>query len=85
MKLAETATAGTELRRAVHDCSNGLFDLSIEAGALAGLLKLISGSLEQLGERQAWGIGALADKAGEIENRIAELAALLDQADKATA
>ena len=65
---------------AIHSGSNDLFDLSLEAGALAGLLDLMAGNTEHLSDHKRLAIGALADAAHRIETRITAIATNLGDA-----
>lgn len=68
---------------AVLECCNSLFDLSIKAGAVAGLLDMISHAEKELGNNRAMGLAALGDMAQEVENKICQISQALSEADDA--
>ena len=70
MTLVEERVGFDAARRAMQDAQNDLFKLSIEAGGLTGLLRLIAGSTEHLDENKCMAFGVLADHAQRIENGI---------------
>lgn len=74
VRLMDLSPEAQALRSAALDACNELFTLSIDAGALAGLLKLIAGNKDQLSEQQSMAIGALGDIAQGIENEISAIA-----------
>jgi len=68
--LVDDSCGASTLRKAALQGCNKLHDLSLEVGALAGLLELIAGNKNGLDEYQAMAIGALADMALGIESKI---------------
>ena len=80
VRLVDTSSEAQALRSAAGEACNELFTLSIEAGGLAGLLKLIAGNNDQLTEQEGMAIGALADMAERIENEITAIADRLGEA-----
>ncbi len=80
LQLVDLSPEACALRSAVRKACDELFTLSIEAGGLAGLLKLIAGNNDQLTEQVGMAIGALADMAQRIENEITAIADRLGEA-----
>lgn len=80
LQLVDQSPEACALRNSAHQACNQLFTLSIEAGGLAGLLKLIAGNNAQLNEQEGMAIGALADMAERIENEITAIADRLGEA-----
>ena len=80
LQLVDLSPEACALRSAAHKTCDELFTLSIEAGGLAGLLKLIAGNNDQLNEQVGMAIGVLADMAQRIENEITAIAGRLDEA-----
>lgn len=72
MRMVDPSPEAGALHAAALDCSNGLYDLSIEVGALTGLLKLIAGNSD-LEEQQSFALDKLASMAQGIENTMAAL------------
>lgn len=80
VRLVDLSPAGQALRSAAGATCNELFDLSLQAGGLAGLLELIAGNGDGLTEQQCMAVGALADMAQRIENEITAIADRLGEA-----
>ena len=80
LQLVDLSPEARALSNAAYEACNELFTLSIEAGGLAGLLKLIAGNSDQLSEQEGMAIGALADMAQRIENEITAIADRLKEA-----
>ena len=82
MKLVATDAETTALRQTMFKAQNDVHRLSLDAGALAGLLRLIAGNTEHLNENQRMAFGVLEDQAQAIENEIMAIHERLD-ADEA--
>lgn len=80
LQLVDLSPEASALRSAAHKACNELFTLSVEAGGLAGLLKLIAGNSDQLSEQEGMAIGVLADMAQRIENEITAISDRLGEA-----
>ena len=80
LQLVHLSPEACALRSAAHKACDELFTLSIDAGGLAGLLKLIAGNNDQLNEQEGMAIGVLADMAQRIENEITAIAERLGEA-----
>jgi len=79
MQLVDTSPEAAALRHALLTGSNELHNLSLEAGGLAGLLQLVSGS-EYLDEQQRMALGVVADMAQRLKNEIEAAATRLGDA-----
>lgn len=77
LHLVDLSPEAQALHSAAHGACNELFDLSIKAGGLTGLLELIAGSKERLSEQEGIAIGALAEMAQRIEDEINAIAGRL--------
>lgn len=82
MHLVDLSPEAAAVREATRQASDRLGELSLEAGALAGLLQLISHS-EQLGNQEQMAVGALADMAQRLENEIEAVRSQLGEAGEA--
>lgn len=82
MHLVDNSREAAALRRAILAGSNDLHSLSLEAGGLAGMLQLISGS-DKLTEPHRLALAMLADAAQRLENEIEAIAVRLDDAEPA--
>lgn len=82
MHLIDLSPEAAAYRGAVTAASNDFHSLSLEAGALAGLLELISCS-GHLEEQHQMALGKLADMAQRLEDEIEAVAARLDEAGEA--
>lgn len=80
LQLVDHSPEAAALRSAALEAGNELFTLSIEAGGLAGLLRLISGNGEDLSEQQGMAFVALADMAERI---VSEINAIADRLGRA--
>lgn len=79
MHLVDTSPEAAALRSSALATSNRLSDLSLKAGALAGLLGLISRS-EALAEPHQLALGHLAEEVQQLENALEAEAVQLGEA-----
>ena len=69
MRLVDPSPEAGAMRSAIWNAQNDLHTLSVDAGGLAGLLRLVAGSTD-LNEQERLAFGVLTDHAQKIENEI---------------
>ena len=67
--LVDPSPEAGAMRSAIWNAQNDLHTLSVDAGGLAGLLRLVAGSTD-LNEQERLAFGVLTDHAQKIENEI---------------
>lgn len=80
MRLVDLSPGAQALRSAAHVACDDLFNLSLHAGGLVGLLELIAGNKDRLTDQECLALGELGEMAQRIETEINAIADRLGKA-----